>query len=264
MMTARSSVRLQDLAAVTVSETLVGEPGIVDLWYYAYNEIDDEALQTAQAALMSAEERSRHEHFLFEPDRRMFLAKRALVRTVLSHYASVPPASWRFGVAAQGKPYVAAPVVRPALHFNLSNTPGLVVCAVSVAHSQVGVDVEGIDAHAVDPQLAEMYFAPEETSALRDLPIGEQPRRFAAYWTLKESHFKARGLGLALGLDQITLRFDGDKVCARFGPRLADDAANWRFALIDAGPGHLIGISVNTGGALLSLRAARVVPLDGA
>lgn len=264
MVTARLGQSLPDLAAVTVPETLAGEQGIVDLWYYAYSEIDDEALQTAQAALMSADERSRHERFLFEPDRRMFLAKRALVRTVLSRYASVSPGAWRFGLAAQGKPYVAAPVVRPALHFNLSNTSGLVVCAVSVAHAQVGVDAEGIDAHAVDPQLAEMHFAPEETNALRDLPTDERPRRFAAYWTLKESHLKARGLGLAPGLDQIALRFDDDNVCARFGPRLAGDAAHWRFALIDAGQRHLIGLSVNTGGAPLSLRAARVVPLDGA
>jgi 4'-phosphopantetheinyl transferase len=149
------------------------------------------------------------------------------------------------------------------LHFNLSNTPGLVVCAVSVAHSQVGVDAEGIDAHAVDPQLAEMHFAPEEASALRDLPTGEWKRCFFAYWALKESHIKARGLGLALDLDQIVLRFDDGNVCAGFGPRLAGDAADWRFVLIDVGPRHLIGLSVDTGGAPLSLRAARVVPLDG-
>ena len=263
MMTARSSVWLQGLAAVSVPETLAGGQGIVDLWYYAYDEIDDDALRTAQAALMSTDERSRHDRFLFEADRRMFLAKRALVRTVLSRYASVPPGVWRFGVAAQGKPYVAAPVVRPALHFNLSNTPGLVVCAVSVAHCQVGVDAEGIDAHAVDPQLAEMHFAPEETRALRELPTGERKRRFFAYWALKESHIKARGLGLALNLDQIVFRFDDDSVCAGFGPRLAGDAAHWRFVLMDVGQHHLIGVSVDTGGAPLSLRAARVVPLGG-
>ncbi|MBR0725550.1 hypothetical protein JQ612_13505 [Bradyrhizobium manausense] len=92
---------------------------------------------------MSIDERSRHDRFLFEPDRRTFLAKRALLRIVLSRYASVSPDAWRFAAAAPGKPYVAAPVVRPALYFNLSNTPGLVVCAVSVAHSQVSVDAEG-------------------------------------------------------------------------------------------------------------------------
>ena len=65
MMTVRSGQCLSDLAAVTVPATLVGEQGIVDLWYYAYDEIDDEALRTAQAALMSADERSRHQRFLF-------------------------------------------------------------------------------------------------------------------------------------------------------------------------------------------------------
>jgi hypothetical protein len=68
---------------------------------------------------------------------------------------------------------------------------------------------------------------------------------------------------LTLDLDQIVLRFDDDSVCAGFGPRLAGEAADWRFVLMDVGPHHLIGLSVDTGGAPLSLRAARVVPLGG-
>jgi 4'-phosphopantetheinyl transferase len=43
--------------------------------------------------------------------------------------------------------------------------------------------------------LAGRYFAPLEVDALGALPAAERLGRFFAYWTLKESYIKARGLG---------------------------------------------------------------------
>ena len=81
-----------------------------------------------------------------------------------------------------------------------------------------------------------------------------QPRR----GSLDEGQFA--GIGLAIPLDQFSLRVD-DAISIRFDPRLADDAALWRFALLDAPPHHLVAVGVETGGAALSLRARQVVPL---
>jgi phosphopantetheinyl transferase len=93
--------------------------------------------------LMTPEEHERYRRFRFERDRRMFLATRALVRTVLTRYATtVAPGDWRFAAGEHGKPRIAGPAVEPAIHFNLSNTPGLVVCAISIAHEVLGVDAE--------------------------------------------------------------------------------------------------------------------------
>jgi 4'-phosphopantetheinyl transferase len=125
---------LQDLPAVSVAETLTLRQGIVDLWYSFYERVDEPAVLAAHEALMTPAERERHRTFYFERDRRLFLATRTLVRTVLSNYAAVAPADWRFAAGEQGKPRICSPLLAPPIHFNLANTSGLVVCVVSVAH----------------------------------------------------------------------------------------------------------------------------------
>ena len=84
-----------DLPAISIPETLSGRVGVVDLWCFFYGESEEPALIDSYFALMTEEERARHDRFYFERDRRLFLATRALVRGVLSQYASVPPAAWR-------------------------------------------------------------------------------------------------------------------------------------------------------------------------
>jgi 4'-phosphopantetheinyl transferase len=249
---------VSELPVVSVAETLEGGRGIVDLWYWHDGE-GDVALPAAHAALMTDDERHRYDRFKFERDCRLFLATRVLVRTVLSRYASVGSADWRFAAGAHGKPYVAHPRLTPAIHFNVSHTAGLVACVVSIAHEAIGVDVERTHALADAMPVAEGYFAVSESQALRALPADEQPRRFVAYWTLKESYIKARGLGLALPLDQFAFRIDDDSISIDFDPRLADDPARWRFSLLDMSPEHVLAVGVDTGGAPLSLRVAPVV-----
>jgi len=255
-----SRISINQLPAISIAETLTSEKGIVDLWCYFYEDIDVELL-AAYEALLTADERDRHKSFYFERERRLFLATRALVRTVLSNYSAVSPADWRFARNEHGKPLITAPIVAPAIYFNLANTPGLVVCAVSVAQEPVGVDAERIDREVEAAELANRYFSLSEASRLRALPTPEQPELFFAYWTLKESYIKARGLGLTLPLGQFSFRMDHE-IGVEFDAGFADDASSWRFALLDAPPHHMIAVSVKTGGAALSLRATRVIPLQ--
>jgi 4'-phosphopantetheinyl transferase len=58
----------------------------VDLWCFYYQRISDPGLLRAYEGLMTPDERARHGRLQFEHDRVMFLATRALVRTVLSTY----------------------------------------------------------------------------------------------------------------------------------------------------------------------------------
>lgn len=238
-----------------------GGRGLVDLWYYYYESINDANLLAEQESLMTPDERARHRRFHFERDRRQFLATRALSRAVLSRYASVPPAEWRFEAGSHGKPRIAHPAGTPPLYFNLANTAGLVVCAVSVAHEMIGVDVERIDRKVEMLDLAERFFSPCEVRALRAIPASEQDRRFFDFWTLKESYIKARGLGLALPLDQFSFHFESGEIGVAFDEKLADDPARWRFALLDAPPNYRVAVGVETGGAALSLRVRHIVPL---
>jgi 4'-phosphopantetheinyl transferase len=248
---------LARLPPVSIDETLAGRAGTVDLWYAPLAD-GDAPPPPRCAALLSADERERHERFRFERDRRLFLATRVLVRTVLSRYAPVDAAEWRFAAGPRGKPYIAHPELAPRLHFNLSNAGGMVACAVSTAHAAVGVDVERLD-RAVDPlALGRRYFAPMEMEALAARPAAERLRLFFTYWTLKESYIKARGLGLALPLDRFAFAAAEDAVRIHFDAAMDDDAARWRFALLDAPPDHLLAVGVETAGPPLALRAARV------
>jgi hypothetical protein len=82
----------------------------------------------------------------------------------------------------------------------------------------------------------------------------------SSYWTLKQSHIKARKLGVVLPLDQMPFLVD-DEISVVFDARFAEHATSWRFSLFDAPRRHMITLSLKTGGTSLSLRATRVVPL---
>jgi 4'-phosphopantetheinyl transferase len=247
------------LRAIDTAETLTHKEGIVDLWYCFYQDTHEELLD-AHEVLLSPLERDQHRRFRFGRDRRLYLATRVLVRTVLSRYSAVSPGDWRFANGEHGKPRIAAPLVTPLIHFNLANTPGLVVCAVSVAHESLGVDVERIDREIEAVALSERYFSASEATRIRALPTSEQQTQFFAHWTLKESYIKARGVGLGLPLDQVSFLCQ-DGISVDFDPRLSEDSSLWRFSLLDAPPHHMIAVSVRTDGRALSLRASQVVPL---
>jgi 4'-phosphopantetheinyl transferase len=240
------------------------EPGMVDLWCYFPESSHDPELLSAQAALMTPDEHERCGRFHFERERRLFIATRALARTVLSSYFPVAPGDWRFSNAEHGKPFIASPILRPRLQFNLAHTQGLVVCVVSATHELIGVDAEMIESGRDIFRDAERYFSLSERGKLRACPTPKRPRLFLAYWTLKESFAKARGEGLSLPLDGSSFHFEEDAIHIVLDPSLAEDATSWRFALLDASPHHIIAVAVKTSGAPLTLRITHIVPLGKA
>jgi 4'-phosphopantetheinyl transferase len=199
-------------------------------------------------SLLTRDERERCDRFVQDADRLRFLLARALVRTMLSEYVAIPPGDWRFRIEEYGRPEVAElPAGAPDLRFNLSHTPGLVACAVTVGRA-IGLDVENVN-RALTPQLPERFFSPQETADLRALPPGEQHKAFFDYWTLKESYIKARGLGLALPLRQFTfLRRAGLAPAICFAPELHDDPASWQFAQFWPTRDHRMAIAVRRTG----------------
>ena len=247
---------------VSVKETLTAAPGIVDVWCYFYDQSRDEALSADQAALMGPEEVARWSKFRFEDDRRMYLAARALTRCTLSAYCEVPPADWRFTVGPHGKPDIEAPLTATPLHFNLAHTRGLVVCAVSVAHELVGVDVERADGRHTDAlAVADRYFSASEANALKRLPASEQDRRFLQQWTLKESYVKANGWGLNAPLDRFSFIVGDSDGTIIFDSQLDAAPDQWRCATFDPSPHHFGAVCAKTGGRDLSLRVVEFVPL---
>jgi 4'-phosphopantetheinyl transferase len=236
-------------------------PDEVHVWC-TVTDIADPELLAAYERLLAKEETARHARFLAEEPRRQYLFTRALVRTVLSRYAAVPPEAWAFARNEHGRPEVSGPVGAARLRFSLSNTRGLVACAVARTHD-VGADVEDLESRVGTRAIASQFLSPLEVAALQSQPIETQRRRFFEYWTLKEAYVKARGLGLSIPLDQFSLHLvKGGPVRISFDSRLDDDPSAWQFALLEPTPRHLLAVAIRTGGAPpLGMAVFQTVPL---
>jgi len=220
-----------------------GPGGEVDFWSAAVSDLDDPAQYAAAWAVLSPSEHDHAGRFHFERDRMTFLASRSLRRRALSHYAAVDPGQWQFTANEHGRPRIAHPLIDETLDFNCSKSADLVICAVTRGMA-VGVDIERVD-RRVPRGVAEANFAPSEKAALAALPAHEQGKRFFAYWTLKESYLKARGLGLSQPLDSVAF---GVAENARLEGHLAFSSANdcgeWHFTLLDPTPSHIASVCV--------------------
>lgn len=215
---------------------------------------------SAARALLSADELARLERYHFERDRRVFLATRVLVRTVLSKYDSILPEAWNFTANAYGRPAIAG--APRWLRFNLSNAHDLVVCAIA-REIEVGVDVECIE-RTTPIDIADRFFAPPEVEALRALPPAERPARFFDYWTLKESYIKARGVGLSLALNRFAFSLEAGRAPRiTIDPALEDDGASWQFVQLRPTATHLVSLCARRVGGVdttVSLRWQTLVP----
>lgn len=217
---------------------LVLGPNEVAIWV-ARPEAWGDAVQAHYDALMTDAERSRQRAFVFEKNRRESLVTRGLVRTTLSRYRAVAAGEWRFRTNEWGRPEIDPPC---GLHFNLSNHPSMVVCAVSEGRA-IGVDVEPIARGKDILEMADTVFAPSELAELRALPEASRPDRAVALWTLKESYIKARGMGLSLPLDRFAMRFHEGAITVEVRAPIVDDAARWTFRIVDR-DGHRIALCV--------------------
>jgi 4'-phosphopantetheinyl transferase len=233
----------------------------VDVWAVAPAPIAADDLARL-ATLLTPDETARGARFVRVRDREAFVVTRALVRLTLSRYGPTAPADWRFATNAHDCPFVVDEQAGdPPLRFNVSHTDHLVVLALTRGH-RVGVDVECID-RAVFDSVPERHFAPDEVRDLRACPVEEQPRRFFDYWTLKEAYIKARGLGLALPLDQFAFALDpGRPPTVRFAPGF-DDPARWQFWQAWPTPRHRLALAVEREGVDLpvALRTLTVAAL---
>src|SRR3954453_19890942 len=163
--------------------------GTVHLWYTLTDGIPPALALDEYSGLLSPEERTRHARFLNERAQHEYLITRALCRTVLSRYAEVALTDWRFRANEWGRPEIDIPELGH-LRFNLSNTRGLVACAVAL-EGEIGVDVEALDRVSDLLGIADRFMAAPESKDIRALPPEAQGLRFFKYWTLKEAYIKA-------------------------------------------------------------------------
>jgi 4'-phosphopantetheinyl transferase len=223
----------------------------VHLWFLDPAAIEVASVRTAALSILSDAEAARHQQLQLPIVGDAFLATRLLVRTVLSRYCLVESRSLQFRLSATGKPELTTPAVEPPLRFNLSNTRGLVACAVMLGRD-IGVDVEAL--REPPRHVAETVFAPIELESINGAAETDRRRTFFTLWTLKESFLKATGDGLSMPLREFAVATSPPRLLQH--RRGAAECARWHFAAFSPTPSHVLALCVGTS----ELDAVRVIP----
>lgn len=213
----------------------------VAIWFRLTQSMNARDIEEARSVL-SLEERERADRFVFERDRRDFVAAHALLRSVLSRHGELPPDHWQFELEAAGKPFLPD---RSELQFNIAHTRGLVACVLSSA-GPVGIDVESIENGRDIESIAESHFSQAEVIELMACEEGQHRQaRFIELWTLKEAYLKALGAGLSRPLDEIEFHFAGKSdLYAIVQDKSAD--FGWRFSLFAPLDNYRLAVAVRT------------------
>lgn len=169
-------------------------PGTAEVWALPLR-LDLRILEELRQVL-SPDECQRAVRFRAPENQDLFVAGRAILRIILSHFVCEPPGKLIFGYGPHGKPYLKN---HPQVHFSLAHSGGFAVYA--LAADDIGVDVELVKPTTEWQKISQRFFSPREAEELLKLPPGEQIRGFFACWARKEAFLKATGQGMSLRLD---------------------------------------------------------------
>jgi 4'-phosphopantetheinyl transferase len=173
----------------------------------------------------------------------MFLLGRAMARSLVGRALGVAPEAWPWREGPRGRPEIDRPAC--AVSFNVAHSGGVVVCA--LAHeAEVGIDVEDRRRTRLDRELVARYCSSAEAADIARAGDDWQDR-FLRYWTLKEAYLKARGLGIAVHLSDLsfTLGANGD-ARVDFLDSLAGSDPNWAFDLRDLDEAYYVAVAAST------------------
>jgi len=150
---------------------------------------------------LSIDERVRAERFHFEKDRKCFIARHGILRTILGCYLNVEPSRLQFCYGKYGKPELADTFGEGPILFNMSDSEGLALYAFTRSQ-EIGVDIEHIRDIPEMDQITERFFSERENAVFRSLPESKKKEAFFNCWVRKEAFIKAIGAGLHCPLDK--------------------------------------------------------------
>ncbi len=127
-----------------------------------------------------------------------FIFTRGVLRKILAEFVDSTAQDLHFIKTEKGKPSLQG----AHFEFNVSHSKDIFLLGITSSQA-IGVDVEYSD-RAVDYlAISQRYFTRLEHQQLETCSLLDQPVLFYQLWTEKEAYLKARGLGLAAGLDQV-------------------------------------------------------------
>lgn len=114
-------------------------------------------------------------------------------RSILSMYLNVDGNDLVIFENNYGKPYLRD---YPNVHYNISHTRGVIVCALS--DKPVGVDIEKVK--SFNSRIVGRFYTKNEQDYVYATQDGQEDR-FTEIWSKKEAYVKWLGLGLAMHFD---------------------------------------------------------------
>lgn len=156
------------------------------------------------AEALSEREIRRAERFRVALHRRRWSTAQLALRSILGSYLDRPAGAVDFAYGPHGKPGLDREDALPDLRFNLTHSDDLALVAVTLGR-EIGIDLERARGDRPVVDLARRWFAPEESTAVLELPADERAAGFFACWTRKEAVIKAEGLTVPAALKRFTV-----------------------------------------------------------
>jgi 4'-phosphopantetheinyl transferase len=192
--------------------------------------------------VLNPTERARAERFHFQKDRDRFVIARGMLRMILGRYLDVEAERLQICYGPYGKPVLADVHKKDRLHFNVSHSHSLTLCAIA-RERELGIDLEYVREELATESIARHVLSQGEIERLRELPPSQRARAFFNCWTRKEAYIKAVGIGLSLPLNQIEVSFAPDEPAALLSER-GMDVFGWSLRELSPAPGYVAAIAI--------------------
>lgn len=203
------------------------------VWLVRVPESTSDSPCEAHLATLPAHERAACGRYRNPERQARYATGRALIRHLLGDALGCGPTEVPIALDRRRRPFLDLqddPAGGRNLDFNLSSTPGFVLCAVART-GRVGIDIEG-PGRALDwMSLAARVFTPDER---RWMGAEEHPEQaFLRLWTLKESLAKADGEGLGLPFAELTVLPQASGHLIVDLAAMGDKASDWHLAELE-------------------------------
>jgi 4'-phosphopantetheinyl transferase len=195
--------------------------------------------------VLDEDERRRAERFVFERDRRRFIAAHSAMRVTLGHHLGIAPEDVRYATADRGKPHLSDPP--RDVRFNLSHSGERALVAVTLGR-EVGVDIEQTRTMSDLFSVAERVFSSAERERLKQTSEDRQHEMFFRLWTRKESFIKALGEGMRFPLAAFDVSTEATGSQLLLSCSAAPDALQrWTTRALPSEAGYTAAITVEGG-----------------
>lgn len=183
----------------------VEKPGdeYIYLWLLKYDFDDNNFLYLLD--LMTYDEVTRANKFVFKSDKISFIISRCLLRVLIARLAKLTPYQVKLKYNSYGKPYLDDPGSK--LKFNLSHSNEFCIVAINNL-SDVGIDIEWMNKNIDINEIAADHFSNNEVEKLNGFIEEDRILAFYKIWTRKEAFIKAVGRGLSIPLKSFDVSLD--------------------------------------------------------